>query len=297
MSGPPVIEIRGLGRRFGATRALDGVDLAVEEGMVYGLLGENGAGKTTLVKHVLGLLRAKKGEVRVFGLDPVEDPPAVLGQIGYLAENHDLPAWLRLGDYLRYLEAFYPEWDREHAAALCDQFELDPGRKLGKLSKGQRARAALIGALAYRPRLLILDEPSSGLDPLARRDLLEAVIRSVVAEGRTVLFSSHLLEEVERVADRIAMLEAGRIVFDAALDSVLEEHVRVSVRFAEPQWQPPEVPGVLATQGSGHDWTLLFADVSPAWRAAVEARGATVVETRPATLEEIFLGRARGRKA
>ena len=297
MSRDPVIAIHGLERRFGKTLALDDVDLEVAEGSVHGLVGENGAGKTTLVKHLLGLLAARRGSVRVFGLGPVTEPTETLARIGYLAENHDLPNWLRLEEYLRYLEAFYPTWDRKHAASLCDRFELDTTRKLGKFSKGQRARSALVGALAFRPQLLILDEPSSGLDPLARRDLLEAVIRSVAAEGRTVFFSSHLLEEVERVADRITMLDSGRVVFDAGMDAVLEEHHLVTVRFAEPQWRAPEVPAALSRRGTGRDWTFLFAGVPESWNPSLVALGVTVVEDRSASLEEIFLFRARGRRS
>ena len=296
MSAESIVTVRGLGRRFGRTLALDGVDLEIAEGTVYGLVGENGAGKTTLIKHLLGLLRARQGTVRVFGRDPVAEPATVLAEIGYLAESHDLPDWMRVDEYLRYLEAFYPGWDRHLAADFCRRFELDPERKLGKLSKGQRARTALVGALSFRPRLLVLDEPSSGLDPLACRDLLEAVIRSVVGEGRTVLFSSHLLEEVERVADRIAMLESGRIVFDAEIDEVLEEHNLVTVRFDEPQWQPPKVSGALSLRGSGRDWTILFAGPDAAWQPAVAALGTVVVQVRSASLEEIFLSRARGRR-
>ncbi len=297
MMGQAIVEVAGLARRFGRTHALHDVDLTVGEGSVYGLVGENGAGKTTLVKHLLGLLRARQGTVRMFGHDPVADPPRVLAQIGYLAENHELPDWLRLDAYLRYLEAFYPAWDRALASELCRRFELHSAQKLGKMSKGQRARAALVGALAFRPRLLILDEPSSGLDPLARRDLLEAVIRSVVADGRTVFFSSHLLEEVERVADRIAMLEKGRIVFDAPMDDVLEDHQLVSVRFPSPQWHPPDVAGALSRHGSGRDWTFLVSGELDAWRPAMDSTGATIVDVRMATLEEIFLGRARGRRS
>jgi len=297
VNAPPVIEVAGVGRRFGRTVALDAVDLTVSAGSVYGLVGENGAGKTTLVRHILGLLRAHSGSVRVFGLDPVARPPEVLAQVGYLAENHELPNWLRLDEYLRYLETFYPAWDRELAARLSDRFELDTGRKLGRLSKGQRARAALVGALAYRPRLLILDEPSSGLDPLARRDLLEAVIRSVVEDGRTVFFSSHLLEEVERVADRIAMLETGRLVFDSTMDEVLEEHHLVTVRFEEVQWEPPTIEAALSCQGSGRDWTVLFADSPENWRPRLAEHLAEIVGVRSASLEEIFLSRARGRRA
>src|SRR5262245_20264634 len=196
----PVIDVRGLTRRFGTRAALDGVSLAVPRGVVFGLVGPNGAGKTTLIKHLLGLLRPDAGTVRVFGIDPVADPPAVLGRVGYLDEDNDLPAWMRVGELIRYTRAFYPGWDDAYAERLRRTFDLDPSARVRRLSKGQRARAGLLVALAHRPELLLLDEPSSGLDPVVRRDILTAVIRTVADEGRTVLFSSHLLHEVERAS-------------------------------------------------------------------------------------------------
>ena len=173
---------------------------------MFGLVGENGAGKSTLIKHLLGLWRAEAGSVKVFGLDPVPDPTAVLGRIGYLSEQPDLPGWMRVAELLRYTQAFYPRWDATYAEQLLRQFGLDAGARIRTLSKGQRARLGLIAAEAHRPDLLILDEPSSGLDPIVRRDILEAIIRTVTDEGRTVIFSSHLLDEVERVSDHVAML-------------------------------------------------------------------------------------------
>ena len=219
-----IIAISGLTRRFGDHVALDAIDLALPRGVVYGLVGANGAGKTTLIRHILGLLRAQRGSVRVFGLDPVRDPVGVLSRIGYLSEENDLPGWMRVDELLRYSRAFYPAWDDAYATELREAFALDPAAKVGSLSKGQKARAGLVIALAYRPELLVLDEPSSGLDPIVRRDILGAVIRTIADEGRTVLFSSHLLEEVEQVADHVTMIDAGRLVLSAPLAEIREAH-------------------------------------------------------------------------
>ena len=220
----PVIRVTDLTRRFGARTALASVSLSLSRGGVYGLIGANGAGKTTLIKHLLGLLRAESGSVRVFGLDPVADPVAVLSRIGYLSEENDLPGWMRVDELIRYSRAFYPAWDDAYAEELRRAFALDPTAKVKNLSKGQRARAGLLIALAYRPELLVLDEPSSGLDPIVRRDILGAVIRTIADEGRTVLFSSHLLEEVEQVADHVTMISQGRILLSGPLAAIRESH-------------------------------------------------------------------------
>jgi ABC-2 type transport system ATP-binding protein len=220
----PVIKVTELTRRFDSKTALDSVTLSMPSGAVYGLVGANGAGKTTLIKHILGLLRAQTGSVRVFGLDPVADPVGVLSRIGYLSEENDLPGWMRIDELIRYSRAFYPGWDDDYAEELRGSFALDPEAKIRTLSKGQKARAGLLVALSYRPDLLVLDEPSSGLDPIVRRDILGAIIRTIAGEGRTVLFSSHLLEEVEQVADHVTMIDHGRIVLSAPLEAIRNMH-------------------------------------------------------------------------
>jgi ABC-2 type transport system ATP-binding protein len=219
-----VITVSELTRRFGTKMALASVSLSLPPGAVYGLVGENGAGKTTLIKHILGLLRAQSGSVRVFGLDPVADPVGVLSRIGYLSEERDLPGWMRVDELIRYSRAFYPGWDDAYAEELRQTFALDASATIKSLSKGQTARIGLLIALAYRPELLVLDEPSTGLDPVVRRDILDAVIRTIADEGRTVLFSSHLLDEVERVADHVTMISHGKIVMSAPLAAIREAH-------------------------------------------------------------------------
>jgi ABC-type multidrug transport system ATPase subunit len=220
----PVIVVTELTRRFGNKTALAGVSLSLPRGAVYGLVGANGAGKTTLIRHLLGLLRAQAGAVRVFGLDPVQDPVGVLSRVGYLSEENDLPGWMRLDELLCYSRAFYPAWDDAYAEELRGAFALDPAAKIRNLSKGEKARAGLLVALAHRPELLILDEPSSGLDPIARRDILGAVIRIIAHEGRTVLFSSHLLDEVEEVADHVTVISHGRVVLSGPLEDIKAAH-------------------------------------------------------------------------
>src|SRR5262245_40240031 len=190
-SATALISVTALSRRFGPKQALEDINLFVPRGSVFGLVGENGAGKTTLIKHILGLLKAQTGLVRVFNLDPVTDPVGVLSRIGYLSEQRDLPGWMRVDELLNYTRAFYPTWDANYAEELRAQFGLDPAARVKNLSQGQQAKVGLTLALAFRPELLLLDEPSSGLDPIVRRDILEAIIRTVAEEGRTVFFSSH----------------------------------------------------------------------------------------------------------
>jgi len=286
-----VIEVAGLTRRFGSKLALDDVRLAVPRGTVFGLVGVNGAGKTTLIKHVLGLLRATSGSVRVFGRDPAADPASVLVRVGYLSEEPDLPGWMRVGELFRYTRAFYPNWDPAFAEELRESFALDLTAKVKHLSKGQRARAGLVLALAHRPELLVLDEPSSGLDPIVRRDILGAIIRTIAEEGRTVVFSSHLLHEVERVADRVALIDRGRVVFSGALDHIKDTHHRLTLRFPEARPQPPALAGALAWEGHGAEWAALCSGRLDDLRDAAAACGALVVGQRVPSLDEIFVAR------
>ena len=294
---PSVIEISGLTRKFGNKLALNNVSLHVPRGRVFGLVGENGAGKTTLIKHILGLLTAESGSVRVFGFDPVAAPVAVLSRIGFLSENRDLPPWMGVGELLRYTRAFYPQWDTAFAEELRNQFDLDPSAKIKDLSRGKNAKAGLLVALAFRPELLLLDEPSSGLDPLVRRDILEAIIRTVADEGRTVFFSTHLLDEVERVADDLAMMFDGQVVLKGPLDEVKENHHRLVLRFESPQPAAPKVPGVLSITGSGQEWTVICnGSHQEAIAAAARLGGRVVLEETP-SLDEIFVARAGGKTA
>lgn len=291
-SAEAVVTITDLSRRFGSKTVLDNVSLYVPRGSVFGLVGENGAGKTTLIKHVLGLLRAESGSVRVFGLDPVADPIGVLGNTGYLSEQPDLPGWMRVDEFMRYTQAFYPNWDPAYAAQLRVQFGLNPAQRLKTLSKGQMAKAGLLAAQAHRPQLLLLDEPSSGLDPIVRRDILEAVIRTVAEEGRTVFFSSHLLEEIERVSDQIAMVHQGKIVLCGSLDEIKAQHRRFILNFDTVQSKPPVIVGALSVTGTGKEWAVMCNGGRVELPAVAASLGARIVGERVPSLNEIFVAHA-----
>lgn len=289
-----VVDIRDLTKEFGRVTALDRVTLRVPRGVVLGLVGVNGSGKTTLLKHVLGLYRARRGRVRVFGLDPAAAPVGVLSRIGYVSDQADLPGWMRVGELLRYTGSFYPTYDAALAGRLCARFGLDPSAKVAALSRGMRARAALAAALSHRPELLVLDEPSAGLDPLARRDVLQAIIRSVAEDGRTVLFSSHLLDEVERVADHVALIDAGRVVFAGELEAIRDRHRRLVLRFDAPRREPPALAGVLRWEGGGVEWTAMCEGGREEMARAAATAGAVVVDEAAPRLEEMLAAHVAG---
>lgn len=284
-----VVEAQDLTRRFGSKTALNRVNLSVPRGKVFGLVGANGAGKTTLIRHILGLLKPSEGSIRVFGRDPLTDPVGVLSRIGYLSEETDLPGWMRVDELMRYTQAFYPAWETDYADELRQTFSLEPSARIKNLSKGQKARAGLVIALAYRPDLLLLDEPSSGLDPIVRRDILGAIIRTIADQGRTVLFSSHLLDEVERVADYLAMLHKGKLLFCGPLDEVRETHHRLTLRFTEVLAKPPVLAGALSCEGAGREWTAVCNGQLAQLQENVRLLGAQIVERSVPSLDEIFV--------
>ena len=214
-----IAEVETLSRWFGTKQTLANVSYRAGKGLVYGLVGVNGAGKTTLIKHLLGLLRARSGSVRIFGKDPARHPVEVLQEVGYLSEERDLPDWMTMAQLLTFTEAHYPTWDGTYAQELIDTFGLDPNNRIKDLSKGMRAQAGLIAAVAHRPQLLILDEPSSGLDAVVREDILNAVLRAVSEDGRTVIFSSHLLDEVERARIRDGIWTDRETIWKADIDT------------------------------------------------------------------------------
>jgi len=291
-----VVDVAGLSRRFGQKVALDEVSFVASAGRIYGLVGANGAGKTTLIKHLLGLLRAKSGSVRVFGRDPVRDPVGVLRRVGYLSEERELPEWMRIDELMRYTQAYHPSWDMGYADDLLDTFNLDRAKKVKELSKGMRAQTGLVAAVAHRPDLLILDEPSTGLDAVVRKDILDAIIRTVADDGRTVIFSSHLLEEVERMSDHVTMIHNGRVALEGSVESIRDAHQRSSVTFAERLDEAPKIDGALSTEGSGRSWSVVHNGSIERFRQSVAQLGGEVVQSRDATLEEIFIARVgRGR--
>jgi len=218
-----VLEFHDVGLAYDdGAPVLDGVSLTVEAGQVVGLLGRNGAGKTTLIRIAMGMLAPRSGGVRVFGEDPRVDVVGVRRRIGYVSEVQELPSYLSVQDVFTMHRSLYPTWDDDVAGELCSRFELPVGAKVAKLSKGQARQVALLCAISHRPELLILDEPAGGLDPAARREFLETSIRHLGDTGSTILFSSHHMADVERMASRLVMIHDGQLWIDSAVDDVRE---------------------------------------------------------------------------
>lgn len=210
MDAPDLVDVQGLVVRRGSFR-LEVPAWRVGSGQVIGVVGPNGAGKTTLLETVAGLRPADSGSIRVFGLDPWEHPVEVRSALGFMSD--DMAVFeLRVDRLLRMVSGYYPSWDGELAGRLIERFSIDTRKKAGELSRGQGTRLRLVMAMAFRPRLLVLDEPAGGLDLSGRRQLLESVLEVVRDPERSVLVSSHVLHDVERVADRLLVLGAGRVV-------------------------------------------------------------------------------------
>jgi ABC-2 type transport system ATP-binding protein len=227
-----------LSKSFRSVNVLDNLDLEVPEGSVFGLIGPNGAGKTTTIKILLNLLKPTAGAAKILGVDSRRLSPDDYARIGYVSENQEMPDWMTVDYFLRYLKPFYPSWDDARAADLVAQFNLPPDRTLKHLSRGMRMKAALVSSLAYRPRLLVLDEPFSGLDPLVREDLVQSLIES--AEETTILISSHDLAEIESFASHIAYLDGGRLQFSEEMTSLTARFREVEVLVESPAKIPAE---------------------------------------------------------
>jgi ABC-2 type transport system ATP-binding protein len=217
-----MLRMHGVWKRFGSHVALQGLDLAVPEGSAYALIGANGAGKTTTIKLAMNMFAPTSGAAEILGVDTRRLSPAVLAQIGYVSENQAFPRRMRVGEYLAYLRAFYPTWDRDLEGSMGRRLQLPLERRIGALSHGMRIKVALMCALAYRPRLLILDEPFSGLDALVRDEFMEDLLMQ--AGEMTILISSHELAEMEHVATHVGFLDGGKMLIE---DSMTDLNARI----------------------------------------------------------------------
>lgn len=227
MSGQPPICVRDLHKSFGDHLVLDGVSFDVPEGQTLALLGRNGAGKTTTIRTLLGLLEPDGGVVRVDGFDPQEKPIEVRKRTGYLAEDQQMFGWMTVDQLIRFVAPFYETWDHARAEQYVDQFQLPLRKKVKHLSKGQGVRLGLLLALVHQPRILILDDPALSLDPIMRMEFNRDLVGHLQDGGCTVLYSSHLLAEVEAVADSVAILHQGRIVRHAMTEELRDRVKRL----------------------------------------------------------------------
>ncbi len=283
-----------LTKHYGGRRVVDCLDLRVGRGTVYGLLGRNGAGKSTTLKMITGMVRPDYGRVELLGQDLETLPPQTRGKIAYLGEGHPLYTWMTVREAVDFATAFHPGADRALTEQILDHFGLLPRAKIRRLSKGQRAQVSLALALAPDPELLILDDPTLGLDTNVRRDFLESMIQIIQRRGRTIRLSSLVGGDVERVADRVGVMVDGVLRVDCPA-----EHFKRSVRkvVAEFAGEPPALaacPGLLSDWRVGSRREFVFVGYGQAQRAAVEALGPRRVEVAELNLEDAFIEYTRG---
>ena len=242
-----------LSQRFGRTKALSELSFTVPEGSIYAFIGPNGAGKTTTIHVLMNLLRPTSGTTTVLGTDSRRLGPVDFARIGYVSENQKLPTWMTFDQLLSFCRPFYPTWDEDLAGKLTKRFDLPRNQKLKSFSRGMKMKAALVSSLAYRPRLLLLDEPFGGLDPVVRDELIEGMLELSGKGDWTIFISSHDLAEMENLADQVGLIRNGRLVLSEQLTALQQRFREIEVTLSGPTSLPPSLPqGWLAAKASGN---------------------------------------------
>jgi ABC-2 type transport system ATP-binding protein len=287
----PVILTRDLTKSYGNLAAVDRLNLSVEPNRITAFLGQNGAGKSTTIKMLLGMVRPSGGEGTVLGkrITDAQESRELRQKVAYVAENKPLYGYMTVEQTIRFASSFYADWRPDAATTLLSQYKLPPQRKVSALSKGMRTKLALLLAFARRPELLILDEPSEGLDPVGIEHLLQMLVTQA-AEGVAIFFSSHQIAEVERVADRVCIVDNGRLLLNASLDELRQRYRRIDLAFAS---APPErefrITGVEKIQTKGRQISVFASSNAEGVIERARDLDAVSVEVAPVGLREIFL--------
>ena len=283
------IDVAGLVKRFGTRAVLDSIDLRVPRGQVIGLLGLNGSGKSTLIKCLLGLLKADEGSATVLGTDAWQLADREKARIGYVPQEATLYPWLTVRQTVAYVSSFYSRWDRAWGDELLRRWDLPLGQRVGPLSVGQKQKLALVLALGHRPELLILDEPVASLDPVARRWFLETVLETAADGAGTVLFSTHITSDLERVASHVALLREGKVMFHDEIDVLKDRVKRLRIEAQADLPADLHLPGTLRQEVRGRQALVTVDGVDAPLVAGVRERFAAEVVVDNLNLEEIFL--------
>jgi ABC-2 type transport system ATP-binding protein len=297
----PIIETVNLSRRYGRTEAVRDLSLAVPEGTIFAFVGPNGAGKTTTIKTMMNILRPSRGRATVLGVDSLRLGPAQFQQIGYVSENQEIHDWMTLRELLAYCAPLYRTWDASFADTLRRQLDLPLDRRIKEFSRGMRMKAALLSSLAYRPRLLVLDEPFAGLDALVRDEVIQGVLELADQSQWTVFISSHDIDEVERLADWIGVINDGRLTVSEPVASLLARFRQVEVTFEGDASLPSPMPASwLGAEATAH--VARFVDggcngVDDEARLRQALPGAASIVAAPMGLKAIFIAMARGFRA
>jgi ABC-2 type transport system ATP-binding protein len=290
MSKEIVIRTRGLTRYFGAKPAVYDLDLEVPRGCVFAYLGRNGSGKTTTIRMLLGLLQPTRGEGTILGYDIRALPPEAKARIGYLTEDHQVYSWMNVRECGQFQSPFYPRWNAKVFQGVIEYFGLKPESRVKDLSRGERAGLCLALTLAPEPELLILDDPAVGLDPVARRLLVESMVHLTRRSDRTIFFSSHQLADVERVADYVAVLEHSVLRASCSLETFRNSVQQVHVRFNGAPPPLPIIPGLLQAVRKSGELRLICVHYNGTTEQALRALSPLEIERAPISLEDAFIG-------
>jgi ABC-2 type transport system ATP-binding protein len=293
VSTDAVIETNGLTCYFGHKKVVDQLTMSVPRGSVFAFLGRNGSGKTTTIRMLLGLLDPTRGSSTILGADSRSIPPDMRARIGYMSESHSLYEWMTVRQCGAYQSRFFPKWNQRVFESITGHFHLDGGAKAGKLSRGERAGLSLAITLAPEPELLILDDPAIGLDPVARRSLLESMIYVTRGGDRTIFFSSHLLDDVERVADRIAILDRSVLRASCPVDTFCAKVRQFVLRYEGATAPPvtlPHVRGLLRVFRYPNEIRLTIAAPDDATQRDLRSLGAASVEELPVGFNDALVG-------
>ena len=282
-----MIEIRSLVKSFDGFRALDGLDLTVPDGAVYGLCGSNGAGKSTAIRHLAGILRQDSGEVLIGGKEVFENPE-LKSRIAYIPDEVFFYTQATIHDMMKLYQDVFPHFSKERFEKLGSAFEIDPKRLIRKLSKGMQKQAAFWLALSTTPDFLLLDEPVDGLDPLMRRQIWSVLLADVAERGTTVLVSSHNLRELEDVCDHVGIVDRGKMLLERSLSDLQENMVKIQAVFREGQAIPPELD-VVHTSSTGRLQQLVIRGKADEVSRIIEETEPVYMDVIPLTLEEIFI--------
>ena len=288
------VRMEGVSKRY-PHFLLDHISLELPEGSILGFIGANGAGKSTTIRILMGLVRQDSGSVEVLGRRMPAEQTAAKLDIGYVSEDMRLYGAATLAWHMDFIASIYPRWNQTYAEVLLRRFDLKPQQKIKGLSHGQRVKAALLLALAREPRLLLLDEPTTGLDPVARREVLAELMAVLTDEHRTILFSSHNTLDVEQISDRIAFIDRGRLIAIDEKEDLLDRWRRIRL-LVPPSAVLPQLPGVVEVGGTERLPVLTTSQFNPAVVSLCQDRGATVQSVDPMTLEEIFVANVQSRR-
>jgi ABC-2 type transport system ATP-binding protein len=284
-----LLKIEGLSKSFGRRAVLRSVGLTLEPGKVYGFLGRNGEGKTTLIRTIMGVIPRDAGVISFKGLPVTFAEAAYKKEIGYIPEDAFFYGWMTVGGLLEFNSHFFPKWDAGKAADDAKRFELDPKAKVRTLSRGQQLKLAFVVALAARPELLLLDDPTSGLDVPTRRDFLREVIRELAAGGTAVLFATHLVHELERIVDHLFILNGGRIVLDETYEKIKSLARRVVLGFDGEAPKLPDPGNVLGRRELGRDVELIIYPWPEEGERAIRALKPARLDIEALSLEDVFV--------